>query len=109
MSGVAAELTQMFPPRKPFFTTMGESDVPPALLDALVEYLEDFLGCDHDVGICTCGTAELVYQLKLAREGKRICPACGGEGAEWQGDGRPIPCPKCHTSGTVPIVEEDEE
>lgn len=61
----------------------GRGDVPKELISVLIDYLGDDLGCDHSVGICCCGTAALVAELRLALDGKRSCIACGGDGIGW--------------------------
>jgi peptide subunit release factor 1 (eRF1) len=58
-------------------------DVPPAMIEGVIEYLSEDLGCDHAVNICTCGTQGLVYELKLALEGKMTCKLCSGDGQTW--------------------------
>lgn len=57
-----------------------ETDVPRALLEAIVGYLSEDLGCDHSVGICMCGIAGLVEELQLVLGGRKRCQKCGGEG-----------------------------
>lgn len=105
MTGVVEELATWFPKPAPHTLKVGESDVPVSLIDGLITYLSEDLGCDHSVNICMCGPKELVYQLKLAREGKRVCPDCGGEGFVMGSDDSdemtPDPCPACKSSGTV--------
>jgi hypothetical protein len=59
-----------------------DSDVPRSLLEAIVEYLSEDLGCDHSVGICACGVISVVEDLKLALDGLATCPRCGGDGDE---------------------------
>jgi hypothetical protein len=61
----------------------GHGDVPKELISILVDYLGEDLGCDHSVGICCCGTAALVAELRLALDGKQSCRACGGDGTGW--------------------------
>jgi len=61
----------------------GRGDVPKELISVLIDYLGDDLGCDHSVGICCCGTAALVAELRLALDGKQSCVACGGDGTGW--------------------------
>lgn len=121
-----AEAGKMLAPPNP---TDAETDVPRALLEAIVEYFSEDLGCDHSVGICMCGIAGLVEELQLVLGGRKRCDECGGEGfvfdkaryneavaeyAAWQG----IPldrakyhlsdsegmgnCLACDGSGTVP-------
>lgn len=61
--------------------TSDETDVPRALLEAIVGYFSEDLGCDHSVGICMCELVDLVGDLKLALDGRRRCPECAGDGA----------------------------
>lgn len=50
---------------------------------AVIDYLSEDLGCDHAVNICTCEEQELVRDLTLALDGKRVCPVCHGDGQVW--------------------------
>lgn len=85
-------------------------DVPPSLLREVIAYLSEDLGCDHAVNICTCSTQQTVYELKLALEGRKVCPMCGGEGMVWDNN-QPVDdvgeqyakCPTCWSNGTVPM------
>jgi len=56
-------------------------DLPTSLVNELIDYFSEDLGCDHEVNICMCSTIEVVAQLRLSLEGKKQCPKCGGEGA----------------------------
>ncbi len=56
------------------------AEIPVALVEGLREYLSDMDSDDHSVGICTCGTNELAYELGLALNGGMTCPGCGGDG-----------------------------
>ena len=83
-------------------------DLPRELVDGLLSYLGEDLGCDHSVNICTCQAQELVYSLNLALTGEQICPRCHGEGMiddpakpDW-----PMTCPRCFTSGIARIETE---
>ncbi len=82
------------------------SDLPPDLVQALIDYLGEDLGCDHAVNICTCVQAGVVAALKLAQIGKRYCPGCLGDGVLWEADEsdeepRPPTCDQCGGSGVV--------
>ena len=122
-----AEAGEMLAPPKP---TDAEIDVPRALLEAIVDYLSEDLGCDHSVGICMCGIIDVVGDLKLALDGRQRCPECAGDGAVYSKeayesaavqyaahyettpedakkymcdlDGM-IKCPSCDSNGSVPI------
>lgn len=59
------------------------TDVPVALLDGLIELFRESGGCDHAVGICCCDEEQAVQELLLAKDGKRTCTGCGGEGFVW--------------------------
>jgi hypothetical protein len=61
----------------------GDVDVPRELLEVIVEYLSEDLGCDHEVGICMCGIAGLVEELNLLLAGRQQCPSCAGDGFEF--------------------------
>lgn len=100
------------------------TDVPRALVEALIAYMGEDLECDHSVNICMCEWADIVYELKLTLDGKTVCRSCGGEGTGWDQakyeaakkaasakglyvndfDGM-ISCPDCGGSGTVPMTE----
>lgn len=84
------------------------TDLPAELVDALIAYFEDGMGCDHSVGICTCTEAGLVAALKLSKEGKRYCPTCFGDGVVWQfddaGDLNPPTCETCDGVGIVVLA-----
>lgn len=101
------------------FTDGFTIDVPPTLLQGIVELLSEDLGCDHSVGICMCDTVGIVQELNLALEGKRTCPTCAGDGMVWdqakadafieQNPGISdcfagyTDCPNCGRSGSVTI------
>lgn len=122
-----AEAGEMLAPPNP---TSDETDVPRALLEAIVDYLSEDLGCDHSVGICMCGIIDVVGDLKLALDGRRRCPECAGDGAVYSDTAyaeavldyqttheisldearRDVPdmagmikCPTCGSNGSVPI------
>lgn len=78
-----AEAGESLAPPNP---TDAETDVPRALLEAIVDYLSEDLGCDHSVGICMCGIIDVVGDLKLALDGRRRCPANCEEGAVFSMD-----------------------
>lgn len=58
-------------------------ELPPALVAALSEFIGQDADCDHSVNICACDYAAIAYDLKLACDGLRVCPACGGDGIGW--------------------------
>lgn len=121
-----AEAGRLLAPPNP---TPDDTDVPRALLEALVGYYSVDLGCDHSVGICMCELVDLVGDLKLALDGRRRCPECAGDGAVYSDeayesaavqyaahyettpedakrymcdlDGM-IKCPTCGSNGSVP-------
>lgn len=64
------------------------TDVPESLIDGLIEYFSEDLGCDHSVGICMCGLVNLVASLRLAKMGKTYCPDCNGDGDVWSKETR---------------------
>ena len=79
-NGMLARALQVM---SPYPAPPGEdSDVPRSLIEAIVEYLSEDLGCDHSVGICMCGPISVVDDLKLALDGLATCPRCGGDGDE---------------------------
>jgi len=59
----------------------GTLDLPTSLVNELIDYFSEDLGCDHSVNICMCSTMEVVKQLRLSLEDKQECPTCHGEGA----------------------------
>ena len=61
----------------------GFSEYPRALVQAVVDYLSEDLGCDHQVGICMCGVIAVVHELLLNLDGKETCAACSGDGFTW--------------------------
>jgi hypothetical protein len=61
-------------------------DVPPSLLEGILEYLSGDLDCDHSVGICACGSRGLVQEITLALRGQSLCPRCGGDGCDWSAE-----------------------
>ena len=95
---------------------------PRRLVEAVVDYLSEDLGCDHQVGICMCGIVEVVAELQLNLAGKKSCAECGGDGTGWDEakyeaakeaasavglfvndfDGM-INCPGCDGVGAVPV------
>lgn len=98
------------------------TDVPVNLIDGLIAYFSEDLGCDHSVGICMCGIIGLVAELKLAKMGKTYCSDCHGDGqiwsqethdealkrdpryAEYDSDGLGYAeCAKCNGVGIVPV------
>ena len=123
MAEVLGEIQKMFPSDK-----KSTSEVPVTLIEALMEYVGEDLGCDHSVGICACGARQMVYELELALKGEAVCPRCGGEGFDWDqetydkaaaeilalgcspsdGDGY-IKCPTCNSSGRVPVGDLDAD
>lgn len=105
----------------------GDRREPRALVEALIEYLSEDLGCDHKVGICMCGTQGVVTELRLALKGEMTCPKCGGESFVWDqeahdrelarmraaypawavdGEYGHVNCTACASSGVVSIKEE---
>ena len=62
---------------------VSKEPVPKTLVTALIEFLTELGGCDHGVNICNCDAVSIVQDLWLALDGKRRCPACGGDGALW--------------------------
>jgi hypothetical protein len=68
------------------------TDVPRALVQGVVKYLSEDLGCDHSVGICMCSTIGVVQELKLALEGKLTCHGCGGDGFDWNKARHQVEC-----------------
>lgn len=116
MVGVADEIRHIFSSSTGDTTT----EVPAVLIEALVEYLGEDIDCDHEVGICACGTRQLVEELGLALRREAICPDCAGDGFDWDretydraaaearalgyepsdADGY-VPCPTCTGSGRV--------
>lgn len=62
---------------------LGTIDVPPSLIDALIEYMSEDLTCDHSVNICMCAWRGAVEALQLARDGYTLCNGCGGDGFHW--------------------------
>ena len=123
MTGAAEEILHLFSPPKE-----QTSEVPASLIKGLIEYLGEEIDCDHSVGICACGTRQLVYELELALNREIVCPRCGGEGFDWDqetydkaaaeilalgyspsdGDGY-IKCPTCNSSGRVPVGDLDAD
>lgn len=126
MAEVFGDLQKMFSPATS--DKQSTSEVPAALVEALIEYLGEDLGCDHSVGICACGARQAVYELELALKSEAVCPKCGGEGAVWDqetydkaaaeakalgfdaydGEGM-VKCPTCNTSGRVPVGDLDAD
>ena len=98
------------------------TDIPVSLLDGLIEYFSEDLGCDHAVGICMCGLVSLVASLRLAKMGQTYCPDCGGDGDVWSKEARDeavkanpccadydtdslgyVACSTCNRTGFVPV------
>jgi hypothetical protein len=85
-------------------------DIPPALLDSIIEWFReaDFVD-DHSVGICACGANAALDELLDAKEGKKYCIKCGGEGfidgpnEDEYGEPLPIGCALCNSTGKLPI------
>ncbi len=115
MVGVADEIRHIFSP-----PTGDTSEVPATLIEALIEYLGEDIECDHEVGICACGTRQLVEELGLALRREALCPDCAGDGFDWDQDTYDraatearalgyepsdadgyVPCPTCTGSGRV--------
>lgn len=87
--------------------THAVTDVPRKLIEALIEYMSEDLGCDHSVNICMCKWAGIVYELKLTLDGETVCRSCGGEGLEWNqaaGIQSNWPCGTCAGSGVIRIT-----
>lgn len=59
----------------------GTLDLPTSLVNELIDYFDEDLGCDHSVNICMCSTMEVVKSLRLSLEGKTECSTCHGDGA----------------------------
>jgi hypothetical protein len=59
------------------------AQVPTALIQGIVEYLSDDLGCDHSVNICMCDTVGIVEELNLTLQGRRTCGTCHGDTYTW--------------------------
>lgn len=99
------------------------TDLPRAMLESMVEWLREDLGCDHEVGICMCWEGSLVEAITDTLEGKTTCRACGGEGYTWDqaawdranalsearwglsasdGEGM-VPCGRCGSTGRVEV------
>ena len=68
------------------------TDVPRTLIEAIIEYLSEDLGCDHSVGICMCSTIAVVNELNLLLDGKMTCPTCHGEGFTFDYDALEAAC-----------------
>ena len=115
-------------PDQPYRTIHPDSatEYPVFLVQAVVDYLSEDLGCDHSVNICTCGTAAVVSELLLNMQGRQTCPSCSGDGhhwdkakyeaakvrylEEWGGDmwwdiesEGYVDCEKCNRKGTVEL------
>lgn len=84
-------------------------DLPSDLVKGFIEYLSEDLGCDHSVNVCSCNAAEVAWELKLALDGRQVCPKCDGEGFQDDEDGRPATCQSCFTSGICAIEGGDDE
>lgn len=94
----------LLPSIRPGLRPMGYNEYPHSLVQAVVDYLMEDLGCDHQVGICMCSTVEVVNELTLNLQGRETCRGCFGEGFT------PIvsepyemrPCAHCDRNGSVP-------
>jgi hypothetical protein len=64
----------------------GTVNVPMALIDGLIEFLESYMDCDHEQGFCGCHNKELMIALAYALEGYMECPECEGYGTRWYKD-----------------------
>lgn len=60
------------------------TELPREFVRMLAEEIEaNDVSCDHSVGICACGEAATLAELKLRLDGMMTCPECGGEGFTW--------------------------
>lgn len=64
-------------------TTESFTEVPVSLVESLRQYFIDGDSDDHSVGLCTCDTNYLATELGMTLEGYMTCPACGGDGSQW--------------------------
>jgi hypothetical protein len=53
-------------------------EFPRGLVQAVVDYLSEDLGCDHQVNICMCSAIAVVQELHLNLAGQETCRDCGG-------------------------------
>jgi len=75
-------------------------------LDSLIADMGEVVeGCDHSVGICMCREIAVLEGIRLARDGKKVCPSCQGEGLVYDprsdDDDREAFCPMCGSNGTI--------
>lgn len=61
-------------------------DVPPSLIDALIEYMGEDTVCDHSVNICFCEYRGMVEALEMLKEGYILCPSCKGDQKVWDAE-----------------------
>lgn len=62
------------------------TEVPASLVEGLRQYMADGDSDDHSVGLCTCDTNALAYELGLTLNGEMTCPDCNGDGFNYDAE-----------------------